>query len=208
LLIQPFIRGTGEGVFGLATSDGVDAWSAHRRLRMMNPHGSGSSACVSQSVPGDIQPAVERMIQRTGWRGLFMVELIRDEDDRLWFVEFNGRTWGSMALSRRQGLEYPAWAAAAALGRTAGPWGRGVEAPVICQHVGRELMHLLFVLRGPQTEALRDWPSFWAATYQIVRTCGTSRFYNMRSTDRSVFLYDAWYTVRDQLFKQRASHSA
>jgi predicted ATP-grasp superfamily ATP-dependent carboligase len=207
LLIQPFIRGTGEGVFGLATSDGVHAWSAHRRLRMMNPHGSGSSACVSQQVPAEIQPGIERLIRRTGWCGLFMVELMRDERGLLWFVEFNGRTWGSMALSRRQGLEYPAWAAEAALGRTPGPWNRPIDTRVICQNAGRELLHLLFVLRGPQTDALRDWPSFWGTAYDIIRTAATSRLYNMRRTDRSVFLYDVWYTVSDQLFKRRLLHS-
>ena len=40
------------GRFGLQP-EGVRAWSAHRRLRMMNPQGSGSSACVSQPVSSD-----------------------------------------------------------------------------------------------------------------------------------------------------------
>ncbi len=30
-------------------------------------------------------------------------------------MELNGRTWGSMALARRRGLDYPAWAVQAAL---------------------------------------------------------------------------------------------
>ena len=37
-----------------------------------------------------------------------MTDLLRTEDERLWFVEFNGRAWGSMGLSRRQALKYPA----------------------------------------------------------------------------------------------------
>jgi len=32
LLVQAFIGGTGEGVFGLAAPEGIRAWSAHRRL--------------------------------------------------------------------------------------------------------------------------------------------------------------------------------
>ena len=63
LLVQPFLEGTGEGVFGLATENGVVAWSAHRRLRMMNPHGSGSSACVSQAVPNAVKAPVAAFVQ-------------------------------------------------------------------------------------------------------------------------------------------------
>lgn len=38
LLVQPLICGTGEGIFGFAGAQGVSHLSAHRRLRMMNPH--------------------------------------------------------------------------------------------------------------------------------------------------------------------------
>ena len=41
LVVQPLINGTGEGLFGHVTRDGsVAAWSAHRRVRMLNPEGS------------------------------------------------------------------------------------------------------------------------------------------------------------------------
>jgi hypothetical protein len=43
------------------------------------------------------------------WRGLFMIELLRDPSENLWFIEFNARAWGSMALARRLGFEYPAF---------------------------------------------------------------------------------------------------
>ena len=109
LLIQPYVVGTGEGVFGLSRVGGVDALSGHRRIRMMNPHGSGSSACVSQLVPPQLAAAAERFVQISNWRGLFMIELLRDSQGTAWFMELNGRPWGSLALARRQGLEYPAW---------------------------------------------------------------------------------------------------
>jgi predicted ATP-grasp superfamily ATP-dependent carboligase len=202
MMIQPFIRGTGEGVFGLATNDGVQAWSAHRRLRMMNPHGSGSSACVSQSVPSDVQPAVEKMIQQTGWRGLFMVELIRDQAGKLWFVEFNGRPWGSMALSRRQGLEYPAWAVKLALNQQL-PARPPANGTVVCRNAGREFMHLLFVLRGPKSAAFQEWPSFWRTAFNLLSVHRHDSLYNWRADDLKVFFSDWWYTVRDNVLKSR-----
>jgi hypothetical protein len=188
LLVQPFALGQGEGVFGLATAAGVLGWSGHRRLRMMNPHGSGSSACVSQPVEPGIRVAVEQLIQQTGWRGLFMVELLRDGSGKPWFVEFNGRPWGSLALARRQGLEYPAWAARLALNPEV-----GLEIPspddqqVICRNAGREFMHLLFVLRGPKSNALRAWPSFWRTLLELARVRRHDTFYNWRADDLKVF---------------------
>jgi hypothetical protein len=188
LLVQPFVSGHGEGVFGLAADDGVRAWSAHRRLRMMNPHGSGSSACVSQLVPLEISAASEAFIQQTGWRGLFMVELLRDHSGKLWFVEFNGRPWGSLALARRQGFEYPAWAARLALNPEAGvDLHLQDEKPVVCRNAGREFMHLLFVLRGPKSKAFQEWPSFWRTARELLRVRRNDFFYNWRRDDLKVF---------------------
>ncbi len=204
LLAQPFIVGTGEGVFGLAAPDGVRAWSAHRRLRMMNPQGSGSSACISQSVPEDLRAKVEEFIKRTGWRGLFMIEFLRDESGRLWFMELNGRPWGSMALSRSQGLEYPAWHVKLAIDEHS---LGGMDAPstpgVVCRHVGREFMHVLFVLKGAKSRALSHWPSFWKTMGDVIPVHGRDGYYNWRSDDPKVFLADFYYTVHDNIFKAK-----
>ena len=202
LLVQPFILGTGEGIFGLATSEGIRAWSSHRRLRMMNPHGSGSSACISQTVPEELKPPIERLIRKAGWRGLFMIELLRDHSGTSWFMELNGRPWGSMALARRQGLEYPAWNVRFAID----PQSRiSMEQPgmagLVCRHFGRELMYPLFVLRGPKSKALKNWPSFWKAISDILRIRRSDSIYNWRKDDPKVLISDCYYTVRDQVFK-------
>ncbi len=202
LLVQPFIEGTGEGVFGLATPNGIRAWSAHRRLRMMNPQGSGSSACISAAIPGELKTKAEALIQKTGWRGLFMIELLRDRAGTPWFVELNGRSWGSMALSRRQGLEYPAWQVKLRLD----PESPAGLAParsreVVCRNAGREFMHLLFVLRGARSKALRNWPSFWKAAAEVIRIRRRDTFYNWRRDDWRVFFADFYYTVRGNVLK-------
>jgi len=202
LLVQPYLEGTGEGVFGLATSNGIVAWSAHRRLRMMNPHGSGSSSCVSEAVPDEVKAPVAALIQSSGWRGLFMVELLRSRDGRLWFVEFNGRAWGSMALARRQSLEYPAWTVKLAIDQTLPVRVPAPTEAVVSRNVGRELMHVLFVLRGPQSRAIRNWPSVWATLTGVFRFHRRGSFYNWRKDDWRVFVTDSWYTIRDQILKR------
>ncbi len=204
LLAQPFIMGTGEGVFGLAAPDGIRAWSAHRRLRMMNPQGSGSSACVSQPVPEDLRCKAEEFVKRTGWRGMFMIELLRDRTGKVWFVELNGRPWGSMALSRRQELEYPAWQVMLATDpQSQAGMAVSAEPGIVSRNAGRELMHLLFVLRGPKSQALTEWPSFWKSVADVARFRLKDTFYNWRRGDLRVFLADISYTIKSNLFKGR-----
>lgn len=205
LLVQPFLRGVGEGVFGFATRNGVVGWSAHRRLRMMNPHGSGSSACVSRRVPKEARAAAERFVRQADWRGMFMIEMLAEGDGRNAFVEFNGRAWGSMALARRLGFEYPAWSAQLALDPDFSPTMPAAPAKEIeCRNLGRELMHLLFVLRGPRSRALQEWPSAWKTVGNFFRGLGTSAFYNSRRGDRRVFLRDTCNTIRDQFIKRKS----
>jgi predicted ATP-grasp superfamily ATP-dependent carboligase len=203
LLVQPFLDGNGEGVFGLATEKGVILWSGHRRLRMMNPHGSGSSACVSQTIPDSVKLPVETFIKSSGWRGMFMVELLRTSDEKLWFVEFNGRAWGSMALSRRQSIEYPAWSVRLAIDPKIAPdVGKPVFEEVVCRNLGREIMHVLFVLRGPKSKAIQRWPSFWKTFFGLFYFPFKTSLYNWRKDDWRVFFNDCWYTIRDQIFKK------
>jgi hypothetical protein len=204
LLAQKFVTGVGEGVFGLAAQDGIRAWSGHRRLRMMNPQGSGSSACVSQPVAQDVRLAAEKFITKAGWRGLFMIELLRDDQGNVWFVELNGRPWGSMALCRRQGLEYPAWHVELAIDdQSRGGLNGSLGAQVVCRHAGREFMHLLFVLKGAKSHALSRWPSFWKTLGNMFRFRREDGLYNWRRDDPKVFIADFYYTIHDNVFKSR-----
>jgi len=205
LLAQRYIVGTGEGVFGLGAIDGVRAWSAHHRLRMMNPQGSGSSACISADVSPQLKCSVSAFVQRTGWRGLFMIELLRDAAGKVWFVELNGRPWGSMALARRQGLEYPAWHVSLALDERADVGRTTTSVPgVVCRNLGRELMHLLFVLRGPKSKAIGHWPSFWKSLQDVMAIRPRDGIYNWRRSDPGVFVADVCYTLQKNLFKARS----
>lgn len=195
-LVQPLIDGTGEGVFGLATAAGPGAVSAHQRVRMMNPRGSGSSACRSIPLAADLAGPVREFVSGADWRGLFMVEMLRDRAGRPWFMELNGRTWGSMALARRRGLDYPAWATAAALDPEFEPPYPGlteIPAPhLTVRHLGREIVHLGMVLaRGdaPRLGTVRD----------VLAWRRGERWYNWRPGEPAVFAADAWATLSSQL---------
>jgi len=204
LLLQEYIAGTGEGLFGLAAQDGVCAWSAHRRIRMMNPHGSGASACVSITPNADDLAAGTRLISQVAWRGLFMVELLRDAAGKTWFVEFNGRVWGSTALARRCGLEYPAWAVLDAIGEgQAVPKKPSIHPGVICRHAGREAAHGLFVLRGARSRSAVKWPSRWKTLKELLMFRTSDHWYNWKREDWRVFVADFVVTLRGVIIKKR-----
>ena len=199
LLAQPLLSGTGEGLFGIAGEDALHALSAHRRIRMMNPQGSGSSACASAPVDAELVVAAERMLSHTQWRGMFMFEFLRAKDGTAWFMELNGRPWGSMALARRSGLEYPAWALRQLNDSRFSPPERPFTNEQICRHLGRELVHLLMVFRGPRSAALTEWPSRAATVKAIFRPDRTQHWYNCRPGDRAVFVDDTVRTVFEQV---------
>lgn len=203
LLVQPYLHGTGEGVFGYVDDDGVAAISAHRRVRMVNPHGSASSACTSIDVAPEIERAVRRLISDLDWRGLFMVELLRDEDGTAWFMELNGRAWGSLALARRRGFEYPAWAAQFAMGLPQEPPAPAAPASVTARHLGREIAHLLFVLRGPRSQAVAGWPGTWATVRDLLRVSPGDRLYNWNAHRPSVLVSDTIGTLAELVAGRR-----
>jgi predicted ATP-grasp superfamily ATP-dependent carboligase len=202
-LVQPWIRGTGEGLFGTAVDGEIVHPSAHRRLRMVNPQGSGSSACVSIAPDREIVQVGARMLREANWNGLFMLELLRGRDGTPWCVELNGRAWGSMALARRLGLEYPAWAAREVLGLGSAPASVSrPQAPVVCRHLGREIVHVMSVMRGPRSAALEDWPSRWGTVRAVARVSRGERWYNWSPRHPGVFVDDTVRTVLETLRAQ------
>lgn len=204
-LAQPLIRGTGEGLFGFVTQTGATCWSAHRRVRMMNPHGSGASACRAIPVDPALRAAGARMIAAADWRGPFMIELLRDEAGRAHFMELNGRLWGSTALARRAGFEYPAWAAAQALDPGFAPPPAPPFREVAVRHLGRDLAHVAFVLRGPRTAFHRaGWPSAARAALAALTPAPGRGFYNHDPRHPWYFLADALDTLAAQLRGRRS----
>lgn len=197
-LLQPLVHGTGEGVFGYAGSTGVYGWSGHRRLRMMNPHGSGSSACAAIEPAPGLRAKIEDFLKLADWRGPFMMEFLRDDVGTPWFMEMNGRMWGSLALARRQGFEYPQWAVSGALDPAFVPASTGkFQDGRVARHLGRELAHLAFVARGPKSDFYRaSWPGLFQAAASVLRPSSPSTFYNYDRRAPAYVLREAAWMLR------------
>jgi protein-tyrosine-phosphatase/predicted ATP-grasp superfamily ATP-dependent carboligase len=203
MLVQPLLNGSGEGLFGFSLPDRVVCWSAHRRVRMMNPAGSGASACVSVEPDRATCAIAERFLKTIGWRGMFMIELLRDAAGQPWFIELNGRSWGSMALARRNGFEYPGWTARSVLDSSFIPSAPPARPAFLCRHLGRELVHLAFVWRGPRSGAQSDWPGRVKSVRDVIRVGRDDRWYNFNPRDRKVFWADVRQTLASQFLPVR-----
>lgn len=203
VLVQPLIHGVGEGLFGHVGARGVIAWSAHQRVRMVNPQGSASSACRSQPVDKDLLEPSERFLNAIGWRGMFMLEFLRDSDGKPWFMELNGRPWGSMALARHRGFEYPAWTVQAALGPDFEPAPPLQPPEIRCRNLGLELVHLAFVARGPQSDAPMAWPRLSRAARDVCTFGRGDRLYNWNRSQPTVLAADMLGTLWDYARKMR-----
>lgn len=205
IVTQPVIRGAGEGVFGFVDEAGPQCLTGHRRIRMMNPQGSASSACISKDVEPALVDATCRFLTSACWRGLFMVEILRDTDGTPWFMELNGRAWGSLALARRRGYEYPLWAVQAALGRAMIPLPPSDPPLIRARHLGREMAHLAFVLRGPQSVCMIDeWPGRTRTLADLLSVDPRDRLYNFDARHPRVLAADTWQSLADLSRSRRA----
>lgn len=201
-LIQEFKVGVGEGFFGIGHTGKIIAPFGHRRVRMMNPAGSGASACTSRTPEVAESDAAATLVQKERWSGPFMIEQLRDEAGRGWFMEFNGRFWGSLALARRCGLDLPRLAFEIA--EESEP-----QVPVVeprrgfARHLGRDLMYIIFVLRGPRRgHPSEGWPTRLQSLKSVFSPNRLSAFYNYDASDPLFFVKDAVMTLKNAICRK------
>ncbi len=159
--IQEWVTGVGFGVELLLKRGQVLAVFCHERIREMNPLGSGSSACVSVPVREDLVQASVNILKACHYEGVAMVEFRLDkEKERAWFMEINGRFWGSLALPLACGINFP-YLFLQAFVRAEPPPTSTTRYPVGIQarSLWKELIRLTMVLRGRPPKWKGPFPS-------------------------------------------------
>jgi hypothetical protein len=151
-----------------------------------------------------VREAAEQFIRLAGWRGLFMIELLRDDTDRPYFMELNGRSWGSMALASRRGYAFPAWAVQSRLDPAFRPAVPVDAGHLTCRYLGGELIHLAFVMRGARDQDPRVWPTRREAVRNVLKFRRDEAWYNCRRGEPAVLAADTWQAVRRQLLQWRS----
>jgi hypothetical protein len=198
LLAQPLLQGHAEVICGLATESGFDAWSAQTAVRMADPAGSCPSAYRSLTPDEDLLDRCEALLGEAGWRGPFALEFLRDRDGCPWFVGLDGCCAETLALPRHRGLGYPALAVAEVLGVPVRVPRRSGPDIVTCRHLGREILHVVRVLRGPPPwDAGVEWPSRRSALRGVLSVSPRERWWNWRRSAPDVLVRGTVATLAD-----------
>jgi protein-tyrosine-phosphatase len=107
-LAQEFIIGKGAGAFLLVRRGESVLEFAHERVHEVPFYGGHSS--LRKSVrDAKVMATAKRLLTSIRYEGVAMVEFRRTGDSGTpYFVEINGRLWGSLALALHAGVDFPA----------------------------------------------------------------------------------------------------
>jgi hypothetical protein len=107
VLVQEYVPGVGVGVFLLRWNGRILARFMHRRLHEV-PHTGGASSYRRAWWNDDLFADAVRRVAALHWQGVAMLEYRWDpESNRFWFIEMNGRFWGSIHLALYAGVDFP-----------------------------------------------------------------------------------------------------
>jgi predicted ATP-grasp superfamily ATP-dependent carboligase len=107
LLLQEHVGGRGAGVELVRSASGdICGRFQHSRVREMPLSGGGSTCRVGVPVGGDLLRMTEAMLARLGWVGVAMAEF-KIDGGVPYFMEINGRFWGSVPLPIASGVPFP-----------------------------------------------------------------------------------------------------
>ena len=109
-LIQEYCPGKGFGQMFLVENGQITLQFQHRRIHEWPPEGGVSTLC--QSVPlqmhNECRGRSIALLKELEWEGIAMVEYRFDEDKgKYYFMEVNGRFWGSLPLAISAGVPFP-----------------------------------------------------------------------------------------------------
>jgi predicted ATP-grasp superfamily ATP-dependent carboligase len=207
-LVQEFVEGTGEGYFALLHKGQVRFEFAHRRLRDVNPTGSGSSLRISVRPAARMKEMATALLEAMGWHGVAMVEFRVRPDGNPVFLEVNGRFWTSLALAVYAGIDFPARLAEMAQnGNVAG--SREYREGVRCRWLLGDFRHLLAVWGGAPSNFPGKFPARWATLGQFLRPVRGTFHDNFRLDDPLPELGDwlDFFLRRVPLFLRRRKRS-
>lgn len=134
-IVQEHIVGTGAGAFLLTWRGNTVLQFAHERVHEVPFYGGVSS--LRKSVRDAATTATaEKLLTSIGYEGAAMVEFRRSRLDQIpYFVEINGRLWGSLALALHAGVDFPARLVGCYAGTAAPPSSGDYPSEIYCRNV-------------------------------------------------------------------------
>ncbi len=155
VLVQGHVAGRGAGVFFLAWDGQPLAEFMHLRLHEV-PHTGGVSSYRKSWWHQDMRDDALAKIKAMKWRGVGMMEYRWDPTtDQFYFLEMNGRFWGSLHLALFAGVDFPALLLDAFHAHP-GSHAAGSSREISCRYTfPRELMYVWSRWKDSQVA----WPS-------------------------------------------------
>lgn len=108
IMVQKYIKGEGTGYFALFCQGNELAFFMHKRIREYPVRG-GPSVCAKSIYQKDLRDLGKECLTLLKWHGVGMIEFKREtKTNKLWFIEINPKFWGSLELSIKSGVDFPA----------------------------------------------------------------------------------------------------
>ncbi|MEW7985401.1 MAG: ATP-grasp domain-containing protein [Candidatus Thiodiazotropha sp.] len=108
VILQERVRGKGVGAFYCYDEGRCIAKFSHRRIREKPPSGGVSVLRESVGIDPDIDRYSQLLLKKIKWHGVAMVEYKYDDENGVpYFMEINGRFWGSLQLAIDAGVDFP-----------------------------------------------------------------------------------------------------
>lgn len=107
-LLQRREQGPLISIGGVAADGGLLAIAPSRYIRTWKPDAGSVSFSRTIAAPLHLVASVERLVGSMGWSGIFELELIETSASALSAIDFNPRSYGSMALAVDTGASLPA----------------------------------------------------------------------------------------------------
>jgi protein-tyrosine-phosphatase/predicted ATP-grasp superfamily ATP-dependent carboligase len=160
IIAQEVIPGSGVGVFLLRHGGKVWLRFGHRRLHEV-PYAGGPSSLRESCRDDELAKQAEAILDAIAFEGVAMVEFRRQASDgRPYFLEINGRLWGSLALALHAGIDFPtALIECCRYGATTVK-AQNYRSGMKCRNIfPGEIHHLVSIVKANATEKTQPPPS-------------------------------------------------
>jgi len=109
-ILQQYDGGEGIGLAVIVHDGRVVAPFQYRSVRELPSTGGVSCVVEADTLDGELLAKTTAMLRAMRWRGVAMVEYIRDRATGTYrLLEVNGRYWGCLVLAMQAGHDYPAY---------------------------------------------------------------------------------------------------
>ncbi len=200
-LIQEYCTGHGLGHFFLVQDGRILMEFQHERLHEIPPEGGASSLCQSLALT-DHAACLEKsraLVRALDWQGIAMVEYRYDAvKGDYWFMEVNGRFWGSFPLATASGVPF-AWGLVKCCGLGEEPPAFTAEAGRLCRYFIPEAKRLVRILF--QQHLIQDPVKRFSRGKELYRFLWLYlnprvKYFIFDWSDPKPFLVDSWYALK------------